>query len=199
MDTPTLVILLALVAFALWAAYFHGRTLGACDGADVEAGRWRVLLKWHRRDRAKERNEAEAAISVQQAATDKLVAHCARQQRRLRGTLSEARRWKAVAVRLGWRRPSTKVPAVDDTVAMIAADDLQRGDTLAVGRDGRVWHWSTVVYGARSAPQPPPEPVEPTMVILPPQESAEAAERMAASVRKILGEVADEAAKAGGA
>ena len=57
--------------------------------------------------------------------------------------------------------------------------------------------WTTVADGI--SPVVAPEPVQPTRVILPPQESAEAAERMAAAVRKILCEAFDGGAKVGGA
>lgn len=177
MIAPAL-IALALVAFLLWQAYAAGHSAGFWQGCDAEAGRWKPRVEELRRER-----------TVERANGDALIARHARQQRRLRGILGEARRWKAVAVRLGWRRPSAGLPVPDDTVAMIAADDVRRGDTLAIGRDGRVYHWSTVVYGARSAPQSPPDPVHPSTVILPPQESAEAAERLAADVRRILGAV----------
>ena len=42
-------------------------------------------------------------------------------------------------------------------------------------------------------------PVRPSIVILPPQETAEAAEKMAADVRRILGAAFDAGAKGGGA
>ena len=58
--------------------------------------------------------------------------------------------------------------------------------------------WTTVADAVSAAPVDP-EPVHPTMVILPPQESAEAADRMATAVRKILGETFDGGAKVGGA
>lgn len=59
-----------------------------------------------------------------------------------------------------------------------------------------VRRWTTVADGVSAAPVDHGS-VYPTMVILPPQEGAEVAERMAGVVRRILGEAIDGAARGG--
>ena len=87
---------------------------------------------------------------------------------------------------------TAKVESLTERVAMLERVIGAVAAGLSVPRRRR---WTTVADGI--PPVVAPEPVQPTMVILPPQESAEAAERMAATVRKILGEAVDGAAKGG--
>lgn len=98
MDSPTIFALVCFGLFMLWAAYSHGHSTGFWDGCDSEADRWRERIDDLRRERTRER-------ARERAAGDDLLARHARQRLRLRGVLREARRWKAVAVSLGWKRP----------------------------------------------------------------------------------------------
>lgn len=59
--------------------------------------------------------------------------------------------------------------------------------------------WPGIRAALDDAPRSPVVRVRPTMVFLPPTESAEDAERMAAAVRKLLGDAFDGGAKVGGA
>lgn len=105
MDTPTVIALVCLGLFALWATYSNGHATGIWRGRDEEADRWRERLDHLRQERATERANGE-----------RLLARFNRQQRRLRGVLGEARRWKGVAVSLGWERPRATPASVRPTV-----------------------------------------------------------------------------------
>lgn len=92
---------------------------------------------------------------------------------------------------------AAKVEALTERVVTLEGVILAVAKGLSLPRRP-VRRWTTVADDVLVA-QVAPEPVRPTMVILPPQESAEAAEKLAAAARRILGEAFDAGAKVGGA
>jgi len=92
---------------------------------------------------------------------------------------------------------AAKVEALTERVVTLEGVILAVAKGLSLPRRP-VRRWTTVADDVLVA-QVAPEPVRPTMVILPPQESAEAAEKLASAARRILGEAFDAGAKVGGA
>lgn len=81
-----------------------GFTAGAMFGERYERAYWRkerdaILHQWESRVAA-----LNADLTRQNTAVYRLRADLAAKQRRVRGLLTEARRWKTVAEALGWKR-----------------------------------------------------------------------------------------------
>lgn len=95
-------VVLALVVGIV--GYFAGYSSGEDRGERNERASWHeertaIFALWKARVA-----ELQADLTMQDTAVYRLREEVAAKQRRVRGVLTEARRWKAIAASLGWKR-----------------------------------------------------------------------------------------------
>lgn len=96
----SVVLALVIGVVAYFAGYSSGEDRGERDAwADAKKERDALVALWQRRV-----NALNTSLTMQNAVVYRLRADLAAKQRRVRGILTEARRWKAIAEEFGWKR-----------------------------------------------------------------------------------------------